>query len=436
MAKALHQAYQVAPKQEQTLVYQCYQAFLYNWSNRYRLLDKIKRHGIIAEEQLTEKTTYLGEKAKKLLRVILKMIFRGGKAVVKQKYLYSITKCCAKQNRRLFNELLDFIQFKKIQVWERRKISHYYSITLSASLQEKIKAVELENENSNGTKMSRSIYNRKSSKEDLDLSRTREELNPNSNVSNSNNPTCCNKELQSDTTESADTEQMGGKEKSLSVVPSPSSKRLSEGKTFKKHKIRNQKTLSDMVPILTDRICQEIIAKSGRLDFDSNYIKQLIMKLDKVSKHVHFFSLKGFISYMSNRVREELRDPIKCSSPNYRMEFNLDQELREDCEKNNISDFVTYKDRENYLNNIEDSAIYCRNDNTQYRAKIVGVFPPNLAYSFLTNIKTFRKVGEVFEILMVKKIEISEHYQSVLLNQANAVGEYTGVNKLEFINGD
>lgn len=188
-----------------------------------------------------------------------------------------------------------------------------------------------------------------------------------------------------------------------------------------------------MLPILTDKMCQEIIAKSGRLDFNNNYIKQLIMKLDKVSKHVHFFTLKGFISYMSNRVREELRDAIKCSSPNYRMEFNLNQELREDCEKNNIADFVTYKDRENYLNNIEDSAIYCRSDNTQYRAKVVGAFPPNLAYSFLTNLKSFRKVGEVFEILMAKKIEISEHYRSVLLNQANAVGGYTGVNKLEIV---
>ena len=339
-----NQAYQVAPKQEQTLTYQCYQAFLYNWPNRYRLLDKIKRHGIIAEEQLTEKTTYLGEKAKKLLRVILKMIFRGGKAVVKQKYLYAITKCCAKQNRRLLNELLDFIQFKKIQVWEGRKISHYYSITLSASLQEEIKAVELENENSNGTKMSRSIYNRKSSKEDLDLSRVREELNPNLNISNSNNPTCCNKELQSDTTESADTDKVGGKKESLSVVPSPSSKRLSEGKTFKKHKIRNQKTvvfpwrkyqkpktLSDMLPVLTDRICQEIIAKSGRLDFTVNFITQTVEKLaKKPDVNPIFHSLKGFIAYMSWCIKHELHDAVKCSNDRFRFKCNIEEENQQE----------------------------------------------------------------------------------------------------------
>lgn len=283
------------------------------------------------------------------------------------------------------------------------------------------------------------------------ISRTREELNPNLNISNSNNPTCNNNGVQSDTTESVDTKKVGGKKESLASIPSPRiNQKLSEGKILiKPNKIRNQKTvvfpwrkyqkpktLSDMLLVLTDRICQEIIAKSGRLDFNNNYIKQLIMKLDKVSKHVHFFSLKGFIAYMAARVKEELRDPTKCSSPNYRMEFNLDQELREDCEKNNITDFVTYKDRENYLNNIEDSAIYCRSDNTQYRAKVVGAFPPNLAYSFLTKLKSFRKVGEVFEILMAKKIEISEHYRNVLLNQANAVGGYTGVNKLEFINED
>lgn len=62
-----NQDYQVAPKQEQTLAYQCYQAFLYNFPNRYKLLDKVKRYGVVEENELTDKTVYLSEKAKKIL---------------------------------------------------------------------------------------------------------------------------------------------------------------------------------------------------------------------------------------------------------------------------------------------------------------------------------------------------------------------------------
>jgi hypothetical protein len=167
-----------------------------------------------------------------------------------------------------------------------------------------------------------------------------EELNPNLNISNSNNSTCCDKDFQSDTTESADTEKAGGKKESLSVVPSPSSKRLSEGKTFKKHKIRNQKTvafpsrkyqkpktLSDMLPVLTDRICQEIIARSGRLDFTVNFIMQTVEKLvKKPDVNPIFHSLKGFIAYMSWCIKHELHDAVKCSNDRFRFKCNIKEE--------------------------------------------------------------------------------------------------------------
>ena len=183
--------------------------------------------------------------------------------------------------------------------------------------------------------------NNYSSKEEYrSISRTREELNPNLNISNSNNPTCCNKEFQSDMTEAVDSEKMGGKEESLSVVPSPSSDRLSEGKTFKKHKIRNQKTvvfprrkyqkpktLSDMVLLITDAICQEIIAKSGRLDFTNNFIRQTVLKLaKKPDVNPIFHSLKGFIAYMSWCIKHELHDAVKCSNDRFRFKCNIEED--------------------------------------------------------------------------------------------------------------
>ena len=168
-----------------------------------------------------------------------------------------------------------------------------------------------------------------------------EELNPNLNISNSNNPTCCNKDFQSDTAESIDTEKARSKKQRS---PLPSSDRLSEGKNFKKHKIRNQKTvifswknyqkpktLGDMLSVLTDRICQEIIAKSGRLDFNSNFIRQLTMKLEKKPDvNPIFHSLKGFIAYMSWCIKHELHDAVKCSNDRFRFKCDIEEENQQE----------------------------------------------------------------------------------------------------------
>ena len=170
-----------------------------------------------------------------------------------------------------------------------------------------------------------------------------EELNSNLNISNSNNRTYCNKELQSITAELVDIEKVSGK-KQGSPSHSNTNKKLNEDKTFKKHKIRNQKTvvfpwrkyqkpktLSDMVPLITDAICQEIIGKSGRLDFNSNFIRQLTIKLEKKPDvNPIFYSLKGFVDYMSWCIKHELHDAVKCSNDRFRFKCNIEDENQQE----------------------------------------------------------------------------------------------------------
>lgn len=191
------------------------------------------------------------------------------------------------------------------------------------------------------------LNNFKSNKLDLDLTHARE-LNSNCNVINFNNSTCSKDSAKNTTTESVDNSvNKVSKEKSDVVSPLPKNfDELERGKgdftiskTKKSEAVRvkmkkyyqKPKLLEDMLPVLTDTMCQEIIGKSGRFDFNSNYVRQLTQKLAKVSKHVHFFSLKGFIAYMSNRVKDELRDAVKCSSINFVLKCNIeDQEVRKE----------------------------------------------------------------------------------------------------------
>ena len=81
----------------------------------------------------------------------------------------------------------------------------------------------------------------------------------------------------------------------------------------------------------------------------------------------------------------------------------------------------------------EDAAIFNRTDYTQYRAKIAGQLPINLGYDLLSNMIAVKKKGDVFEVTMHKKVGLTEHYKQLLLNHANAVGGYDGVNELEFM---
>lgn len=161
MSKLARQESHNLEQEERSLRYECYLAFQKNSPNRYKLLDKLKRHGV--EEGLTDKAMLLSEKAKRIFRALLSTIFRQGRAVVNHSYLTSITNCTAKQNKRLIDQLIGLLQYKKIKVWKGSKISFSFVFTLSDSLQEEIRDAEQEKNNSKQTKMSVTIYNNRNS---------------------------------------------------------------------------------------------------------------------------------------------------------------------------------------------------------------------------------------------------------------------------------
>lgn len=426
-----NQDYQVAPKQEQTLAYQCYQAFLYNFPNRYKLLDKVKRYGVVEENELTDKTVYLSEKAKKILRVILKMIFRGGKAVVNQKYLNTLTKCCDRHNKRLLNELLDFIQYEKIKVWKGRNFSYYFCIKLSASLQEEISDIELKNTNSSRTKMSTPIcINRDSSKEEYRSNARAHEskfLNDSNSDSNLSEPV---ETIEANTTtcENVDTLVKAFSKKKFSSnarkKPTAAERKASKAKVYKFNQYDKPKTLADHYP-LSSEDAYELQKRSGK-QYNLNAMNEILLDMSrkpKESKHM-FESKARFMSYMTKAYQNEGRDVNKTNLPGFKIMKRRPQ--------TEVTEIITLAQREKYLNQVENSAIYARCDYTQYRARIAGQFPVNLAYDLLTNMVEVKKEENVLKIAMHKPVPLGKNLVQLLLNHAKGIGGYAGVDELVF----
>lgn len=422
-----NQDYQVAPKQEQTLAYQCYQAFLYNLPNKYRLLDKLQRYGVVEENELTDKTIYLSEKAKKILRVILKMIFRSGKAVVNQNYLNKLTKCSARQNKRLLNELLDLIQHEKIKAWEGGKISYYFCITLSASLQQEIRPVELKNTNSSWTKMSTPICNnRDSSKEEY---RSNAQAHESIFLNNSNSDVS-----ERDETIEASIATCEHVNKTIKAVskkkfnsnarkkPTAVERKASKAKVYKFNQYDKPKTLTDHYP-LSSKDAYELQKRSGK-QYNLNAMNEILLDMSrrpKESKHM-FESKAKFISYMTKAYQNEGRDVNKTNLPGFKI-----MKRRPVAE---VTEIITLAQREKYLNETENAGIHTRCDYTQYKARIAGQFPINLGYDLLTNMIGAKKKDSVLEITMHKQVPLSEHYKKCLLDLAKGIGGYEGVDEL------
>jgi len=424
-----NQDYRVALKQEQTLAYQCYQAFLYNLPNRYKLLDKLQRYDIVEENELTDKTVYLSEKAKKILRVILKMIFRSGKAVVNQNYLNKLTKCCARQNKRLLNELLDLIQYEKIKVWEGGKISYYFCITLSASLQQEIRSVELKNTNSSWTKMSTPICNnRDSSKEEY---RSNAQAQESIFFNNSNSDGSLSERDETIEASIATCEHMDKVVKAVSKKkfnsnarkkPTVAERKTSKAKVYKFNQYEEPKSLANHYPLSSDD-AYELQKRSGTA-YNLNAMNEILLDMSRKSKESkHMFESKArFMSYMTKAYKNEGRDVDKANLPGFKIIKRRPQA--------EVTEIITLAQREKYLNQVENSAIYARCDYTQYRARIAGQFPINLGYDLLTNMVEVKRDENVLKIAMHKLVPLGENLVQSLLNHAKGIGGYAGVSEL------
>lgn len=185
------------------------------------------------------------------------------------------------------------------------------------------------------------------------------------------------------------------------------------------------KTLGEHYP-LTAEDCSELQRRSGR-EFTLNAMNEILLDMSrklKESKH-KFPSKAAFMAYMRKVYRYEGRDAVKTANSGFKI-------LARAPEAEVIA-HTTQAERDSYLNSVEQRAITHRSDESQYRAKLVGALEPSAAYNFLSNLKTVCKVGDVFEVHMSQNILLTDHSRTLILSAANAVGGYSGVKKMEFI---
>ncbi len=170
----------------------------------------------------------------------------------------------------------------------------------------------------------------------------------------------------------------------------------------------------------------ELQRRSDR-EFSLNAQNQILLFMSrKPELRDHKFCSKAqFMSYMAKALIYEKRDAVKTANENYRIRANLTDDQ--------LIKHTTLAQREAYLAKVEDRVITHRNDETQFRAKLVGTLGPNLAYNILSNLSDVYKNGEVFELIIRKEIELTEFSKDIILSQANAVGGYSGTERLEIV---
>ena len=184
------------------------------------------------------------------------------------------------------------------------------------------------------------------------------------------------------------------------------------------------KNLIDHYP-LSQEDCWELQKRSGK-SYTLNAMNEILLDMSrkpKESKHM-FESKARFMSYMTKVYQNEDRDVNKTNLPSFKI-----MKRRPQAE---VTEIITLAQREKYLNQVENSAIYARCDYTQYRARIAGQFPINLAYDLLTNMVEVKKDENVLNVTMHKPVPLGDNYAQLLLQHAKGIGGYAGINELEF----
>lgn len=177
---------------------------------------------------------------------------------------------------------------------------------------------------------------------------------------------------------------------------------------------------------LNEQDCSTLQSKSGR-DFNLNAMNEILFNMSRKSdlQDRKFYSKAQFLAYFAECLIYEKRQAVQCQSENFYIKANKT--------KAEIAERTTQDDRDKYLANVEQNAIIHRSDEAQYRAKLANRLKPSQAYDFLSNLKAVRKVGEVFEVIMQKTVELSDYSLKMILQEAQAVGGFAGVEELEIV---
>ena len=394
-------------KTELSLETQVFLSLKHRTPNRYKLLDKLIRASITPEEELTEKTVYLGEKAKKLLRAILKKLFSNRYVLINHKYITQATRCKSDQNTIILKELERIlkIQFYRLYTSDKgTKFSRHYYIELHPKIVQELKDTGILNsefypEKNRLTYINRNIFNKD---KDIDLEsnflensekiKIQEKIEPQVDIFPQNSVKAVKLEKR----------LLNKRKKPTNAQAKP------RVYYFKQYKEPQQ--LSYHYP-LTKEDRDRLQNLSGR-DFSLNAMNEILLDMSKRRDNT-FCSKAQFIAYFAKCLRFEIRDSIKTGNDNFRIKANITPITKSRIDKE--------KQIEQYLTEVEQRAIANVCPENQLKARLANVLERLRSYELLSNIKDFMVVGHTMRIYLRHIVQLSEHEKSIFLNQVKSI---------------
>ena len=437
--KNVNQDYQIAAELESenknnnlvqielSLEAKTYLAYKYKLTNRDKLLKKLKRANPNFTKQIFKKSHFICKQAVELAGTVLKKIFSGKRVLLNHKYISKITECdSTDQNKRILDQLDNFfiINYHRLAIVNGVPYNYHYSFELHPVIIEELEDVGLWNLKFMPAEMRLSYNNRPNifSKNIYRSGKSKFFKDFNSNNISTEIIMAGTKKLQ---TEPTKTEISVKKKKFLAhfrkkVINSERKSRYQKFKVYDK-----PKNLKDHYPLIQED-CWKLQKYSGKA-YNLNAMNEILLDISRKPKTQghSFISKAKFMAYMTDVYSKEAREVDKANQANFKI---MRRRPKAEVEK-----IATLNQRETYLNQVENDAIYSRCDYTQFRARVAGNFPINIGYDLLKNMIDVKKHDTIFEVVMHKTVKLTDHYKQLIINHAKGIGSYVGIDELELI---
>jgi hypothetical protein len=410
LALRTEQEAQTLQNQELSLEAQVFLSFKHRTPNRYKLLDKLIRANITPEEELTDKTIYLGEKAKKLLRAILKKLFSNRYILINHKYITQATRCKSDQNTIILRELERIlkIQFYRLYTNDKgTKFSRHYYIELHPEIAQELKDSGTLNSEFcpdfyRLTYTNRNIFN--------------EDIRSNVRAHESTFLQNAQEILQEESTEPQIVELPKEPVKPAKLKKRLANERKKPTNSERKARVYHFKQYKEPQDLkyhypLTKEDASRLQSLSGR-DFSLNAMNEILLDMSKRLDN-RFCSKAQFMAYFGKCLRFEMRDAVKTGNDNFYIKANVTPINQKEISKE--------KQVQQYLAEVEQKAIIHVCPENQLKARIANVLEPLRSYELLSNIKDFAVVGAIARIYLRAEYQLNRYETNLVLSQFKSI---------------
>ena len=402
--------------QKLSLEAQVFLSFKHRTPNRYKLLDKLVRANITPEEELTDKTIYLGEKSKKLLRAILKKLFSNRYILINHKYITQATRCKSDQNTIILRELERIlkIQFYRLYTNDKgAKFSRHYYIELHPEIVRELKDSGTSNlefcpDFYRLTYTNRNIFNKDKDirsnvhahesnfLQNSEIIKFKKTLEPETAIISQEpvKPTKLKKRLANERKKPTNSER--------------------KARIYHFNQYKEPQDLKHHYP-LTKEDGSKLQRLSGR-DFRLNAMNEILLDMSKRLDN-RFCSKAQFMAYFGKCLRFEMRDAVKTGNDNFYIKANITPI--------NQKEITKAKQIEQYLAEVEQKAITHVCPDNQLKARLANTLEPLRSYELLSHIKDFEVVGSTARIYLRAECQLNRYKTNLVLSQFKSI--YSGL---------